>query len=124
MKDMVDLQGASGTTYRFQLFRDGRPLSPMGGNYIYVREELGGGRFEVLLSGEGENLLVGAKQQWDHAVAEHGATHLYTRLNISQSIRKHEHADLTEHYQPAMNATWTQIKGAPPSTKSSAQPEA
>ncbi len=38
MKDTIDLTGASGANYRFQLYREGRPLSPMGVNYLYVRQ--------------------------------------------------------------------------------------
>lgn len=103
MKDVIDLTGASGAGYRFQLFREGRPLSPMGGNYLYIREEFAGG-FTVLYSGEGENLLTGAASRWAEAESQHHATHLYTRLNISQAIRKHEHRDMIAGYKPLMNA--------------------
>ncbi len=102
MKDQIDLQGASGVQYRFQLCREGRPLSPMGGNYIYVREEMEG-QFKVLCCGEGENLLTGARQRWDEAVSMQGASQLYTRLNISQSTRHNENADLVAGYRPPMN---------------------
>ena len=103
MKDTIDLTGASGANYRFQLFRDGRPLSPMGGNYLYVREEPFGGGFTVLYVGEGENLLTGAPSRWAEAETDGHATHLFTRLNISQMIRKHEYRDLIAGYQPQMN---------------------
>lgn len=103
MKDTIDLTGASGATYRFQLFRDGRPLSPMGGNFLFVREEPFTGGFTVLFSGEGENLLTGAVVRWGEAERDYYATHLYTRLNISQAIRKHEHRDVVEGYLPPMN---------------------
>src|SRR5205807_3753317 len=46
MRDWIDIKGASGAVYRFHLFKDGRPLSPMGGNYIYARKT--GDRFEAL----------------------------------------------------------------------------
>ncbi len=59
--------------------------------------------FTVLYSGEGENLLTGAASRWGEAEQEHHASHLYTRLNISQSIRKHEHRDLIAGYNPLMN---------------------
>jgi hypothetical protein len=114
MKDTIDLTGASGASYRFQLFREGRPLSPMGGNYLYVREEFAGG-FTVLYSGEGENLLTGAASRWTEAETQHHATHLYTRLNISQAIRKHEHRDLIAAYSPLMNAEVIPTRNAPPS---------
>ena len=103
MKDTIDLTGGSGATYRFQLFRDGRPLSPMGGNFLFVREEPFTGGFTVLFSGEGENLLTGAVVRWAEAEKDYYATHLYTRLNISQSIRRHEHQDVLAGYRPPMN---------------------
>jgi len=105
MKDTIDLTGASGATYRFQLFREGRPLSPMGGNYLYIREEPFTQGFTVLYSGEGENLLTGASSRWAEAEGDHHATHLYTRLNISQTIRKQEHRDLIAGFNPLMNDT-------------------
>ncbi|MGH7011230.1 MAG: hypothetical protein ACREEX_10370, partial [Caulobacteraceae bacterium] len=69
MKDLIDIRGASGAVYRFALHRDGRPLSPMGGNYLYVRakEDRPHG-FEVVHVGEGQNLLTDAHGQWDKAV--------------------------------------------------------
>jgi hypothetical protein len=121
MKDTIDLRGASGAGYRFQLFREGRPLSPMGGNYLYVREEFAGG-FTVLYSGEGENLLTGAASRWVEAENQHHATHLYTRLNISQAIRKSEHRDLIAGYNPLMNAEMINApRNAAPAANTGAQ---
>ena len=37
MKDYIDIHGASGERYRFMRLIDGRPLSPMGGNFVYAR---------------------------------------------------------------------------------------
>ena len=37
MRDLMDIKGASGTVYRFSRLREGRPLSAMGGNYVYAR---------------------------------------------------------------------------------------
>ena len=101
MRDMIDLKGASGAVYRFNLFRDGRPLSPMGGNYVYVRDA--GEGYEVIHVGEGQNLLTDARAAWASAVAEHGAQHLFTRLNITERVRQHEHADIVAAARPPMN---------------------
>ena len=102
MRDWIDLRGASGGVYRFNLFKDGRPLSPMGGNYIYARET--GGRIEVLYIGEVQNLLKDSGARWNEAVDAHQAQALFTRLNISERVRKQEHTDLSEALQPPMNA--------------------
>ncbi len=102
MKDMIDLKGASGAVYRFNLFRDGRPLSPMGGNYVYVREA--GEGYEIVHVGEGQNLLTDARVLWAQAVRDHGAAHLFTRLNITERVRRHEHQDIVAAVQPPMNA--------------------
>jgi hypothetical protein len=106
MRDLIDLRGASGAVYRFNLVREGRPLSPMGGNFAYVREA--GEGYEVVHVGEGENLLTEARTRWAQAVAEHGAAHLFTRLNIAERVRQHEHADIVAATHPPMNAAEAQ----------------
>jgi hypothetical protein len=103
MKDIFDVAGASGAVYRFTRFRDGNPLSAMGGNFIYAAE-----RDEervIVFAGEAQNLLTGARVHWDRAVAEHGAKELYTRLNISERTRKLEQADILGAVSPPMNAS-------------------
>ncbi|MEO8926999.1 MAG: hypothetical protein ABI306_07530 [Caulobacteraceae bacterium] len=102
MRDMIDLKGASGAIYRFNLFGDGRPLSPMGGNFAYVRDA--GEGYEVVHVGEGQNLLTDARARWAEAVAEHRAEHLFTRLNITERVRRHEHDDIVAAARPPMNA--------------------
>ena len=116
MRDIIDVRGASGVAYRFTRFRDGNPLSAMGGNFVYARprtekgnaEKGGGGEGEgapdVIYAGEAQNLLTDARRLWDRAVAEHGATDLFTRLNISERTRRHEHADILAAARPPMNA--------------------
>ncbi|HWA61526.1 MAG TPA: hypothetical protein VG939_09125 [Caulobacteraceae bacterium] len=103
MRDQVDLKGASGQVLRFMMIRDGRPLSPMGGNYAYLTPD--GDGYRVLCLGETQNLLKHARDRWDEAVQMHGPAHLYVRLNISERIRQQEHADLLAGIHPAMNAT-------------------
>lgn len=102
MKDQIDLKGASGAVYRFSLFKEGRPLSPMGGNFVYARET--GDRIEILFVGEVQNLLKDSHCRWVEAAEVHQAVALYSRLNISERLRKQENDDLLEALHPPMNA--------------------
>ncbi|HLZ82813.1 MAG TPA: hypothetical protein VKQ54_04550 [Caulobacteraceae bacterium] len=113
MRDIIDVRGASGGAYRFTRFRDGNPLSAMGGNFIYARpagsdkETAGGGAgdgAEMVYAGEAQNLLTDARRLWDQAVATHGVTDLFTRLNISERVRRQELADILAAARPPMNA--------------------
>lgn len=106
MRDLIDVAGASGAVYRFARLRDGRPLSAMGGNYVYARDS--GEQYEVLYAGAAQNLLTDAHERWDEAVATHGAAHLFTRLNVSQGVRLHEQQDILQATVPPMNAVATQ----------------
>lgn len=101
MRDLLDIKGASGTVYRFSRLREGRPLSAMGGNFVYARD--GEAALELVYSGESENLLKDAQAQWSVAVAGHGAQHLFTRLNISERVRKQENEDILAAITPPMN---------------------
>ena len=102
MKDIIDVRGASGAAYRFTRFREGNPLSAMGGNFLYARES--DDITAVLYVGEAQNLLTGARFLWDEAVRDHGAEGLYTRLNISERTRQAEHADILAASVAPMNA--------------------
>jgi hypothetical protein len=101
VRDYVDVPGASGTTYRFLRLKDGRPLSPMGGNYLYGR--FTGERFEMVLAGEAQNLLREARERWDEAFERYQVSELYSRLNISERVRLMELADIVEASRPPMN---------------------
>ena len=103
MRDLIDVTGASGSVYRFSRFRDGRPLSAMGGNYVYARED--GDKYAIVYAGEGQNLLTDAHARWEQAVKEQAAGHLFTRLNVSQQARQREHADILKAARPPMNAS-------------------
>lgn len=89
--DFIDLQGASGSSYRFRLLAADAFQPPIAGNYVFVRKD--GGRPKVLLIGESGDL---SKVQKDRkALAPQGAHHLYVRLNISRATRAAEHEDLS-----------------------------
>ncbi len=103
MQDYIDIVGASGAIYRFMRFRDGHPLSPMGGNYLYARHT--GSRFELIYANQVQNLLKDALERWSEAAERHQASDLYTRLNISERVRHLELGDIIEGQTPPMNAT-------------------
>lgn len=94
MQDFIDLEGASGARYRFRLWPDGAPHTPVGGNYVYVRADEAG--VKVLQIGE-TNDLSKARGAWATA-AKRGATHVMTRLNVSRAIRSAEHQDIAAKY--------------------------
>lgn len=102
MRDLIDVRGATGAVYRFGLVRDGRPLSPIGGNYLYVRET--GETYEIVYAGEGQNLINDAHSRWNDAQSDHGPLHMFTRLNISEGVRRTEHDDIVTVVRPVMNA--------------------
>jgi hypothetical protein len=101
VRDYVDVHGASGVTYRFLRLKDGRPLSPMGGNFLYGR--FTGEAFELVLAGEAQNLLKDARDLWGQAVDRYQVSELYSRLNISERVRLLELADIVEANRPPMN---------------------
>ncbi len=101
MRDLIDVRGVSGAVYRFGLIRDGRPLSPIGGNYLYVRDA--GETYEIVYAGEGQNLINDARVHLSEAEAVYGEVHLFTRLNISEGIRQTEHNDIVAAVSPPMS---------------------
>ena len=102
LQDFVDVVGASGATYRFMRLKDGRPLSPMGGNYLYARYTAD--RFEMIFTGEAQNLMQDARARWDEAVRRFQVAEMFSRLNISERVRQLELADIVAANHPPMNA--------------------
>ena len=103
MQDFIDVTGASGASYRFMRLKDGRPLSPMGGNYLYARYTAD--RFEMIFAGEAQNLLQDSRARWDEAVRRFQAAELFSRLNISERVRQLELTDIVDANHPPMNVT-------------------
>jgi len=102
VRDQIDCRVASGEYLRFILFKEGRPLSPMGGNYLYVKETEDGPR--VVCAGLTDNLALHAFERWAEALARFGVEGLYTRLNFAAAVRRREHLELLEKLDPPMNA--------------------
>jgi len=101
MAEYLDVTGSSGTHYRYA--GEQLQLSPMGGNYVLIRDLPDGG-WEMICAGETENLSRGAPVRKGQATADHGPNvKLYTRLNISSAVRRSELQDIIEAYQPVMN---------------------
>jgi len=101
VKDQIDCRCKSGEYLRFFLFKEGRPLSPMAGNYMYVREE--GDALDVVYVGETDNLAQHAQERWAEAETTFGASGIYTRLNITAAARRREQVELLSAYAPPMN---------------------
>ncbi len=97
MSPFLDLNGASGATYRYRLAPDGQVTTPIAGNYVCVREDAAG--FTVLSVVE-TNDLSSAARGWKQMVAKHEASHLYIRLNVSVAVRESEQADIAAFYKP------------------------
>jgi hypothetical protein len=105
VKDYVDVTGASGATYRFMRLKEGRPLSPMGGNFLYCR--FTGDACELIYAGEVQNLMKDARERWNEALQRYQVCDLYSRLNISERVRQLEQLDIIDANHPPMNATAT-----------------
>jgi hypothetical protein len=102
MNDTIDVKGASGATYRFMRVRGDRPLSPMGGNFLYAKSA--DDAWEIVFVGEAPNLMTDARRLWQQAVQEHGAEELFMRLNITERVRRLEQSDILGILTPPMNA--------------------
>ena len=101
MKEHVDLQGASGASYRFRLVADPGQLPASSGNFAYVRWR--GAAPQIACCGA-VNSLLSANRLWDEAVRGHGVEGLYIRLNVARAVRDEEHADLVQKLRPPMTA--------------------
>ncbi|HET9159102.1 MAG TPA: hypothetical protein VFN88_00685 [Caulobacteraceae bacterium] len=101
MKEQIEFRGASGAAYRFRLAENGDPKTTISGNFIYVRDAEA--KPEVVYAGATTNLASGVREKWDEAVKNHGATHIYTRLNIAGAARAQELSDLVDALHPVMN---------------------
>jgi hypothetical protein len=98
MNDFIDLQGASGASYRFRLWAEGASHLPIAGNYVFVRQA--GDAVKVVLAGLTNDLST-CRKEFRKAVSRK-ATHVYTRLNVSRATRHAEHDDLVAGCQPAL----------------------
>jgi len=97
----LDVAGAQGGPYRFQMAGEGDRVSVMGGEYLYVKADARS--WEIVFAAESNNLSADAHRRWQEAVSQFGANRLYTRLNVAAAARDSELADILAQYQPPMN---------------------
>ena len=100
MARTFDIPGKSGQTYRYTA-SEGQPVWPSGGNFLYVKMMKTGPK--VIFAGETESLFRGFQVRWEEASNEHGATHIFLRLNIAGAVRRAERDDIAMKHRPPMN---------------------
>lgn len=111
MTRQFDITGQSGAQYRYKALEELQPVSPGGANYLFV--SWSGNVAKVIHAGETDSLHRAVFDTWEEARAEHGATQILARLNITGAVRRAEQADIVAKHRPPMNP-------APPATKSKA----
>lgn len=91
MNSIIDLVGASGVAYRFR--KPDGAVSPIGGNFVYVREQEDGWR--VVCCGRARSLGWALSQPvWPTDENAAPDDQLYVRLNAIGGTRNQEHEDL------------------------------
>jgi uncharacterized protein with von Willebrand factor type A (vWA) domain len=108
MQSFIDLEGASGATYRFQRVDDVALLPAIAGNFAYVQE--GGPKPLVVCCGTDDTLLKAAASL-PAAQQTHKATAIYIRRNVSWRVRASEHADIVNKHRPSLVLA-TELDGA------------
>jgi hypothetical protein len=94
--EFIDLQGASGRTYRFKRWPAAGPHPPIAGNYAIVRRS----DRRVTMLGISDNLA----EARDQLASLGHDLEAFTRLNVSRADREAEHADVCAAY-PASAST-------------------
>lgn len=100
MRDVIDVQGASGDTYRFRRLDDPGAPPATAGNFLYVRWE--SEEPVILFLGEADS-LVAIKVRWAEAQTKHQAADVFFRLNVGSEVRLRERDDLLQTLHPPMN---------------------
>jgi hypothetical protein len=101
MQSFIDLEGASGATYRFHGIDDVATLPAIAGNFAYVQ---GDGPKPVVVGCGTDDTLLKATARWPTAQQVHHATAIYVRKNVSWKVRAHEHDDIVKKHRPALVA--------------------
>lgn len=102
MQGFIDLEGASGATYRFHRVEDLSNLPAIAGNFAYVQ---GDGPKPVLVCCGTDETLLKAAVRWPSAQQTHRATAIYVRKNVSWKVRALEHDDIVEKHRPPLIVT-------------------
>jgi hypothetical protein len=98
--EFIDLQGRSGTVYRFRAVSLDR-LPNMAGNFVLARSEPGGAK--VICCGSSNDLTL-ANATWRQAATQAQADQLFIYRNTIRRSREEVHADLVAALQPPMTA--------------------
>jgi len=95
MSIFIDLEGASGASYRFRAWPDiGQP--PMAGNFVVA--ETGQGGLTIHLLGVTNDL---SRAEAHAREAGLDGKPLFVRLNVARATRHHEHEDILARHAPA-----------------------
>ena len=104
MQSFIDLEGASGATYRFHRVNDLSNLPAIAGNFAYVQGD--GPRPLLVCCGADEDPAQGGGARRPSAQQTHQATAIYVRRNVSWRVRAFEHEDIVKkHHPPLVVAT-------------------
>ena len=99
MRSHIDVEGASGQSYRFRIWPEDGVHAPMPGNFVFVRQDPDA--VALIYAGEINDLSM-AQARWPEALETHGATDIFTRLNVSGAVRRAEQADIRARHHPPM----------------------
>jgi hypothetical protein len=102
LKPFIDVEGASGSVYRFRWIDDPLRLPAMSGNFLFLRST--GEGAEVVCCGTASSLFR-AGAIWPPAVESHQTQALFVRLNVSRTVRASEHDDIVEGQKPTLVVT-------------------
>jgi len=97
--DFIDVEGASGASYRFRLVREPADLPATAGTFVFVRRAAGGP--EVVACGTANSLMEVGKL-WPRAVEQLQAESLYIYLSVARRLRTDVHQDIAEKHRPAL----------------------
>jgi hypothetical protein len=95
MNEFIDLQGASGVSYRFRTWPAGGDHPPIAGNFAIVRFEPEG--MKLLALGQSLDLSL-QPPEWTKLKSDDAA--LFTRLNVARAAREAEYEDLVARHKP------------------------
>jgi len=102
VKPFIDIEGASGSVYRFQRIVDPERLPAMSGNFLFLKAA--GDGAEVVCAGTAGS-LIRAGEIWQPVVVEHDAKAVFVRLNVSRTVRTSEHDDIVQGQRPTVVVT-------------------
>lgn len=97
MRDIIEIEGASGQRYRFT---NATPASTPNdaGNFIFMTKA---NPPTVVCSGTTDNLRVAAKF-WEGVPSHAADTYFYIRRNVTKTMRQVEHDDICLKHTPEM----------------------